>query len=110
VSSEVTTRFTTARKQSEHRQEETTQQQQAEPQAEEEPEEVFDILDWIDDNLNFVFAGAVSLGMLYICMTVIGGALSAEGRTEKQSSHLQGKVKSEKVEKEEKKEDSAKTK
>jgi hypothetical protein len=79
VGSEVTTRFTAARAERQQQQQQQRQLEEEPKEEEEEPEEVFDVLDWIDENLNYVFAGAVTMGVLYISMTIIGGILGSTG-------------------------------
>lgn len=85
VGSDVKTRFTPsdadlARNQEIEAEQRRQQLMNEEPPREvEEEDEVFDILDWIDDNLNYVFAGAVTLGVLYIFVTIISGGLQSQG-------------------------------
>lgn len=66
------------------------------PREVEEEDEVFDILDWIDDNLNYVFAGAVTLGVLYIFVTIISGGLQSQGGASASDSDSAKKRKDEK--------------
>lgn len=88
VGRDVKTRFSTeiSQQSQEQEQESPGRQGMEEPEPEEEEEEVFDILDWIDDNLNYVFAGAVTLGVLYVFVTIVSGALLSSNRSNSSGS------------------------
>ena len=87
VSSDVKTRFTATRSEIKPRQEPEERGADEDQEGEEdEPEEAFDILDWIDENLNYVIAGGVTLVVLYICGSIISDALTSTGSEKTKTS------------------------
>lgn len=79
------TKFTRAHaKSSQHLQEQEERQNQQRQHSEslvieEEPDEVFDLQDWLDENFNIIFGGVVTLGVLFVSVAMLSGALSPGG-------------------------------